>query len=209
MTEDNGRTHEPSLREVVAELDGLRDLMKSEDHRLEAVMDERHERYKERADAAEDRVGVAFDAAKEAKTASDQGQRDYNVSHNDILRKADQQYKDTLPREEALTRFGAQEAKIDQGVKEAGLQMDQLRKDVQGLRESRSEGSGTAALLGDLTREIQSLRSTQNLGTGRGIGLNAAWAYIVAAVGCAGVVFTGLLAIGALALETYRIANRL
>lgn len=116
----NGRTHEPNLREVVADLDGLRDLMHSEDQRIEAVMDERHERYGERAKAAEDRVGVAFNAAKEASAKSDEAQKIYNEGHND-----------RLPRLEAEGLFRSVRSEIDQ-----------VRKDVQGLRESRSQGTG-------------------------------------------------------------------
>lgn len=118
---DNGsRTHEPSLREVVAELDGLRDLMKSEDRRLEQVMDERDARYMERSNAAEKQVGVAFTASEKAAAKTEQAQDVYNRGHNDLLRKMDDQHKDTLPREEANAKF------------------DSIGKEIQGLREFRS-----------------------------------------------------------------------
>jgi hypothetical protein len=122
--ESNGaRTHEPSLREVVAELDGLRQLL-----------DERNKWYGERDKdrqlavdkalaAVEKQTASAFEAAKEANAAAliaqkesslktEDAQKQYNIGHNDLIRKMDQQNKDTIPRTETESRFKNLEEKI-------------------------------------------------------------------------------------------------
>lgn len=75
MAADNGRTHEPSLRELTAELDGERALRAAEIKRLEQVASERDNRYSERAASAE----KAIVKAENAQTV-------YNAGHNDLLR---------------------------------------------------------------------------------------------------------------------------
>lgn len=94
---------------------------------VERLATERDRLYKERADAAKEQVGVAFNAAEKAKVASDSAQHEYNIGHNDLIRKMDAQHKETLPREEASNEFKSVRAEVDR-----------LRTDVQGLRESRS-----------------------------------------------------------------------
>jgi hypothetical protein len=138
----NGRTHEPSLREVTADLDGQKVLMLALNKSLRDLMDERHNLYKERDESsklavkdaltAQDKLTTnAFAASKEAIAKSDNAQNSYNASHNDLLKKMDDQHKDTLPRNEANEKFKGYDEKFDN-----------LRKDIQGLRESRSENLG-------------------------------------------------------------------
>lgn len=98
---DNGRTHEPNLREVTAELNGLRVWITSELNNIKALIGERHDRYNERDVAREKAIGKA-EAAQEA----------YNVLHNDLARKMDEQNKATMPRLETEQRFRAIEQKI-------------------------------------------------------------------------------------------------
>jgi len=101
--------HEPSLRELSRQIDGI-----------EALLNERDRRYDER-----------FLSAKEAVAKAEAAQTAYNANHNDLTRKMDAQYAFMLSRTEADSRFHNHDEKIDE-----------IKKDLASLRESRSEGSG-------------------------------------------------------------------
>jgi hypothetical protein len=55
MEQPNGRSHEPDLRQVVAEMDGLRGVMEERDRRYQAILD-----------AMDDKTALALTSAKEA-----------------------------------------------------------------------------------------------------------------------------------------------
>lgn len=55
----------------------------------------------------------ALASAKEAAAKTEQAQRDYNVTHNDLLRKMDQQYNNMIPRPE----FMAYKESAEQAIK--------------------------------------------------------------------------------------------
>jgi len=105
---------------------------------LESKLDERDLRYGERFIANEKAVyaalssqekltGAAFAASEKAISKAESSQISYNLTHNDLTRKMDAQYKDTLQRTEAESKFKAIEEKISD------------------LRESRSTESGRSA----------------------------------------------------------------
>jgi len=117
------RTHEPSLRELTAELDGARDLLEEKIQSLRDVLDERDRLYKERDDARRTAVDAALAAVKEQTKASfeasekaivkaEEAQKAYNTAHNDLARKMDEQNKATMPRPEIQARFDSLEEKL-------------------------------------------------------------------------------------------------
>ena len=122
--EPNGvRTHEPSLRELTAELDGMRDLLLEKIEATKGILDERDKLYTERAlsggkavdaalKAAETLTNAAFAASEKAIVKAEEAQKSYNQSHNDLARKMDEQGKATMPRPEVETRFHSLEEKI-------------------------------------------------------------------------------------------------
>jgi len=117
------RLHEPSINELAAEIDGLRQLHVTEIVAIRALIDERDRLYKERDDARRLAVEAALVAVKEQTKASfeaseksvkkaEEAQNSYNASHNDLVRKMDEQQKATIPRAEADARFRGVEEKI-------------------------------------------------------------------------------------------------
>ena len=58
MSEPNGRTHEPSLRELTAELDGVRELLLAKVESSRTVMDERDVRYEQRFKAMDEKTSL-------------------------------------------------------------------------------------------------------------------------------------------------------
>jgi hypothetical protein len=111
-TPPNGRTHEPSLRELTAEIDGLRELL-NERNKWYGERDKDRQLAVDKAlAAAEKATAAAFAASKEAIVKAEDGQKAYNVSHNDLLKRLDQQHGETLPRTEANLRFDTLTAAI-------------------------------------------------------------------------------------------------
>lgn len=122
---DAGRLHDPTLNELTAELDGLRELLLAKFEAAKEILDERDRLYKERDDARRTAVDAAlaavkeqtkasFDASEKAIVKAEEAQKAYNTSHNDLARKMDDQGKATMPRAETETRFNAIEEKIGQ-----------------------------------------------------------------------------------------------
>lgn len=132
------RTHEPNLRELVSEIDGLREVLMARIHAAEKLAEERDGWYAERdrdrqtsidkaLTAQKEQTASSFAASKEAILKAEEAQRAYNTSHNDLARKMDEQNKATMPRIEIESRFSNMEEKINN------------------LRESRSEEQGGKA----------------------------------------------------------------
>jgi hypothetical protein len=120
---------------------------------LRELVDERDRLYKERDESRKTAVDAALQAAKEKTTdafvasekaivKAEDAQREYNARSNEFRGQLDDQAKTLLPRFEADSKFRAQEDKLEG-----------LRKEVQSLRESRSETSGG--------RQVQSEQRTQ------------------------------------------------
>jgi hypothetical protein len=122
-SDTNGRLHDPSLRELTAELDGLRELLLSKLDALNGKLDERDKLYTERdtsrrtaveaaLTAVKEQTKQSFDASEKAIVKAEDAQKSYNISHNDLARKMDDQNKATMPRTETESRFHAVEEKI-------------------------------------------------------------------------------------------------
>jgi hypothetical protein len=146
MTEDrNGRTHEPNLRELTAEIDGLRDLTNTRFTYVEKVQDERHQLYKERAESQKVAVDDALAAQKEQTTASfqasekaivkaEESQKVYNQGHNDLSRKMEQQYSTMVPQAEAKLKWDSIDKAIEEIRKENAVAKTEAREQVNALR---------------------------------------------------------------------------
>jgi hypothetical protein len=116
MSEENGRTHEPSLREITVELDGLRALLLSKLDSMRELLKERDEARRTAVDAAltavKEQTKASFEASEKAIIKAEEAQKSYNVAHNDLARKMDEQNKATMPRLETESRFISMEEKF-------------------------------------------------------------------------------------------------
>lgn len=65
------RTHEPSLRELTSELEGLEAVMQAELKAVREIMDERDRRYNERAKAQDTAVSAALAASERASSKAE------------------------------------------------------------------------------------------------------------------------------------------
>lgn len=150
---ENGRTHEPSLRELTTDLDGVKSLLLEKVSGLREIIDERDRLYKERSDSQKTALEAALAAAnskneatgmasKEAIIKAENAQTAYNVSHNDLLKKQDAM----MPRTE-----------VDRIVAGWQEKFEDMRGEIAKLREVGSEGSGER-----LAQERSQLRSHWN-----------------------------------------------
>ena len=116
MTGENG----PASRELAARLESLRELM-----------DERDRRYTETFKSAEEKVGIAFNASEKAIEKAEGARTAHDLAVNEWRQQYNTQEGRFLPRLEFENKNKDQEA-----------QMERMRTDIQGLRESRSAGAG-------------------------------------------------------------------
>jgi hypothetical protein len=121
---DNGRTHEPSLREITSEVDALKELMLSMFAERKLWADEVTKGLRTELDAHKHATAEKFASNDKAITKAEQAQNAYNLTHNDLARKMDHQYDQMMPRPEANAKFEA------------------ITKEVNDLRESRGESVG-------------------------------------------------------------------
>lgn len=124
MSDPNGRTHEPNLREVTTQIDGMERLYEERDRRYEDRFKAQETAVAAALAAAEKLTAAAFAASKEAILKAENSQTSYNAGHNDLSRKMETQYKEMIPR----TEFSVAVKNIEDKIAE--------------LRESRSEGVG-------------------------------------------------------------------
>jgi hypothetical protein len=136
MEGGNGsRTHEPSLRELTAELDGLRELLNEKIKGVERVMDERDTRYAGRFEAMDEKTSLALESSKEAVLKAETATEKRFEGVNEFRGTLSDQAANLLPRSEAAARFGGIDDKIE-ALKEG------FSKEISSLRESRSESGG-------------------------------------------------------------------
>lgn len=160
----NGRLHEPTLRELTSELDGLRGLLLAKLDSLRELIDERDRLYKERDEsqhtavaaaltAVKEQTTAAFAASKEAIQEAKKSQDAYNITHNDLVRKMDDQNKATMPRAETEARFRSLDEKVD----EVKLALASGSGVIQGTRGLKDEARANMAILIALSTLVVSI----------------------------------------------------
>ena len=111
-TLDNGRTHEPSLRELTAEMDGLRNVMSAKFERVDTKMDERDRRYEDRFIAMDDKTSLALNASEKAVVKAETATEKRFDGVNEFRGTLSDQAANLLPRAEANAKFTALEEKF-------------------------------------------------------------------------------------------------
>jgi hypothetical protein len=131
MADINGRTHEPSLREVTSQLDGLKELM-----------DERDRRYEERFKAMDEKTGLALTSSEKAVTKAETATEKRFDSVNEFRDTLRDQAALLMPRPETQALFKAYEEKIENMKGTFQKTLDDHKEDINNLQMSRSEGGG-------------------------------------------------------------------
>ena len=129
------RNHEPSLRELTAELDGVRSLLLEKISSLEKLGDERDVRYTERSKSTDEKTGLALTASKEAVTKAEAATEKRFDSVNEFRKTLSDQTSSFATRAEVDLRIQGLDDKL-------GSTKESLTKEIQSLREFRSQTSG-------------------------------------------------------------------
>jgi hypothetical protein len=148
---------------------------------LERVIDEKDKQYDTRARAAEiavqaallaqkEQVAAAFLASEKAIVKAEEAQKAYNVAHNDLSHKMDEQNKATIPRLEAMAMLKAMDDKLI-------AMQNNYENRLEAQRLSFEKNNEVAA------KEIRDLRESRSEVTGKSVGANAIWSYFIAGSG--------------------------
>ena len=158
--ETNGnRTHEPSLRELTVDLDGVKELLLDKVENLKDIINERDKLYKERYESQEKAIGKA-----------EESQKVYNQGHNDLTRKMEMQYSVMVPQAEAQLKWSA----IDKAIDENRLQIADSRSD----RHKEINDLRTEVML-----SVNNLQLSRGVAEGSSQGLRSGWGILLGAVG--------------------------
>jgi hypothetical protein len=104
---NNGRTREPSLRELTADLDGARDLLLAQIGGLKTVMDERDRRYEDRFRATDEKTSLALNSSEKAVTKAEVAQEKRFDNTNEWRAAMQDRDRNQMPRVEIEQRFSA------------------------------------------------------------------------------------------------------
>ncbi len=170
-----GVFHDISPREIVRQVEDLEKVLVQKDRGLRDLMLERDRRYEDRFKAQEiavtaalsaqkEMTGSAFASSEKAIVKAEEAQRAYNLSHNDLVRKMDEQYKHMMPRSEC-------EKAIDGQI----IRLNDLKESIHQVRL-------------EIMKEIVSLRESRSSIEGHTSGLSAGWGYLVGAAAIIAVV---------------------
>jgi hypothetical protein len=150
MAEANGsRTHEPSLRELTGELDGIKEVLSEKIVGLEKIINERDRRYEDRFTAMDEKTGLALTSSEKAVTKAETATEKRFDAVNEFRGSLKDQADRMLPRSEADAKFAALEEKIDE-----------IKKEINSLRETRS-----AVISQEKTQEKHSELTHWSIGT--------------------------------------------
>jgi len=171
----NNRTHEPSLRELTADLDGPKELLLAKIDNNAQVMNERDRRYEDRFNAMDEKTTLALASSEKAVTKAESATEKRFDSVNEFRNTLKDQASSLMPRGEVEAKYKAYDTQIDEMKKELSAfriahqtvaqQSDitslrvELMKEISGLRESRSEGTGEKSV-------TASLQTQRNWGVG-------------------------------------------
>lgn len=107
MDKDNGRTHDPNLRELTNELDGVKEVLTSEIARLRDISNERDRRYEDRFKAMDEKTMLALNASEKAVTKAEIAQEKRFDNTNEWRAAMQDRDRNQMPRIEIEQRFNS------------------------------------------------------------------------------------------------------
>ena len=140
---DNGRTHEPSLRELTSDLNGLRQIMDAKIAGVSSTMDERDRRYEDRFTAMDEKTSLALTASEKAVVKAETATEKRFDAVNEFRGTLSDQAMNLMPRGESNAKFEALEKEISQ-LKE---RLDKGAGNTEGSRAVKDEGRANVGML--------------------------------------------------------------
>jgi hypothetical protein len=113
MADSNGRTHIPDIKELTADLDGLRELVASKFESFRAIIDERDRRYEDRFTAMDEKTGLALTSSEKAVVKAETATEKRFDSVNEFRGSLKDQAATLISRVEVESKWKAYDDKID------------------------------------------------------------------------------------------------
>lgn len=145
LEKKNGRTHEPSLRELTSQLDALEKLMDEKVGRIRDRIDERDRLYTDRFKATDEKTTLALNASKEAITKAETATEKRFDAVNEFRGTLSDQAATLLPRAEALSKFAGYDEKFEDVKKEMAAFRESHRVMIGNLQQGLSASGGQHA----------------------------------------------------------------
>jgi hypothetical protein len=149
----NGRFHDPDLKELTAEVDGIRILMLEKATHLLQVMDERNVRYEQRFTAMDEKTSLALTSSEKAVTKAETATEKRFDAVNEFRGSLKDQADTLYPRTEAETKFRSYDEKLDD-----------MKKEISSLREYKSENQGKTVAV-EKNFDVERLQKSTNIST--------------------------------------------
>lgn len=162
--------HEDAVRaptEVQKQINYLREIYEA---RIDAV----DRKFDDAVTALEKSVIAAFASLEKAIQKSEEGQKELNIKNNEFRGQLKDQAEHLMPRSESLANWKNASDRVLELKEQTEIKLDLVRKEIQVLREYRSEGGGKSA------------------------GVQQFWMIIVAAVGIIGTIVSVTVGISVL-----------
>jgi hypothetical protein len=175
-SQNGSRTHEPSLRELTAELEGLKELTLEKFTASTAMSDERDRRYEERFKAMDEKTGLALTSSEKAVAKAETATEKRFDAVNEFRGQLKDQASTLLPKAEADAKFRAYDEKLDD-----------IKKEIASLREYRSSGESK-----EKTMEKSHDAGTASVRWGLGMMVTIIFSSLMFLLGIVGAVFTVL-----------------
>ena len=168
--------------ELAAEFRAFKELTRVMFEERKSFIDERFNGVDRAIAGIKEATSLAFAGSEKAIVKSETSQREYNVGHNDLSRKMENQYKDMLPRQEAERMITAMSEKFED-----------LKKEIIEFRSHSEQDRGTYAQKTDLVSAVEKLEVALKPllafsinQQGRTAGVSSAWGVMIAVVGMIG-----------------------
>jgi hypothetical protein len=155
LTDENGRTHEPSLRELTADLDGIRQIIDERDRRYGVQFADAKEAVQSALIAQKELTSQAFLASKEAINKAESAGNVNDTKNNEFRAQLKDQAATFPTRIEVETRINANTARIDDFKKDFEKYKDQQAIEIRSLRESRAGADATKSQIVENTRRSE------------------------------------------------------
>jgi hypothetical protein len=164
---------------------------------IERILEERDRLYTVRFEASKTAVDAALIAQKEsvanaflssekAIVKAEEAQKAYNVAHNDLSRKMDEQSKGTIPRSEIMVLLRVIEDKVEAQRLSHEKSSDNNAKALSDIRLAMTLLLSTEAYEirhAQIQQQVNDLLKSRSENTGKSVGANALWSYFIATVG--------------------------
>ena len=165
-------------------VESLKEHMDDKVHALDEKLDNYDRRYEEKFNGQQVAVKDALAAQEKASQKTESAQREYNLSHNDLLRKMEAM----VPLTEYKSGVKTIEDIISVGESNTEKRIDRMESDIRILRESKSGIEGKNSSMEQMAADVRTLLLSRSETGGQVKGVDNTWKVIFAVIGAIGTI---------------------